>query len=342
MKRIAVAAALAALILLTPAFGGVVKSSKSSLAFKSLGTFTTQSTEKLSADRKLTETDSEFKGRGLLGTLAGKTIFRSGKTGELVDLPALTITQIDHKRKAYTVTSIQEYVQERDKAVSEAGAKPEPGAPAESDIRIVRSEFKVTASGRSQVLNGFDCREHQVRWTVDWENVKTGDKGTDRLETDVWTTAETAALREAQAEEAAFAKAYLKAMGLDADKLQRDVLGTEWIAIMAGLDPASGGAKMKLDAAQAAREMSKIKGYPILIDGKYLPAPKAKPAEAQEETGGGISGKLGQLGKSLLKKKPNPEEANAPALSFRTEVLSIETAAVAAESLQPPADYKKK
>ncbi len=341
MKRIAIAA-LAALVLLAPAFAGVVKSSKSSLSFKTLGTFTTQTTERLTSDRKLTETDSEFKGKGLLGGLAGKTIFRSGRTGELVDLPALTITQIDHKRKTYTVSSIEEFVKERDAALSEAGQKPAEGAPAESDIRIVRSELKVTATGQSQTINGFDCREHQVRWTVDWENIKTGDKGTDRLESDVWTTAETAALKSAQAEEMAFGRAYLKAMGLDMDKMQRDVLGTEWIAILAGLDPVSGGSKMKPDAAVMAREMAKIKGYPVLIDGRYAPAPKAKPAEAQEEAAGGIRGRLGQLGKDLLKKKPNPEEEKAPALSFRTEVLSIEAAAVAPESLQVPADYKKK
>jgi len=131
-------------------------------------------------------------------------------------------------------------------------------------------------------------------------------------------------------------------MGLDADKMQRDVLGTEWIAIMTSLDPMSGGSKMKPEAGQVAREMAKIKGYPVLIDGRYSPAPKAKAAEAQEEGGGDIRGRLGQLGKNILKKKPNPEEENAPALSFRTEVLAIETGAVAPESLQVPADYKKK
>ncbi|MDD8027566.1 MAG: hypothetical protein PHI34_13770 [Acidobacteriota bacterium] len=343
MKRIAIAV-LIALVVLAPAFGGVVKTQKSSLAFKSLGSYTTQTTDRLSSDRKLSETESEFKGKGLLGGLAGKTVFRSGRTGELIDLPALTIAQIDHKRKTYTIASIEKYVQDREAALSGAGEKPAEQERAESDIRIVKNEFKVTASGENKLLNGFDCRKFEVRWTVDWENVKTGEKGTDKLETDVWTTPETAALKSAQAEEAAFGKAYLKAMGLDADALQRDVLGTEWITIMTSLDPMSGGAQMKTDPGIMAREMGKIKGYPILIDGRYSPAPKSKSAETQEQGGGigGIGGALGRLGKNVLKKTPDPAEANAPALAFTTEVVSIETTAVSPETLQVPADYKKK
>lgn len=341
MKRIGIVI-LAGLAVLAPAFGGVVKTQKSTLAFKSLGSWTAVTTDRLTADRKLSETESEFKGKGLLGSLAGKTVFRSGKTGELVDLAAKTITTIDHKRKEYTVASIEKFAQDRQAALADAGQKPADKGQTESDIRIVKSEFKVTDSGETKAVNGFDCRKFEVRWIVDWENVKTGEKGTDKLETDVWATPETAALKSAQAEEMAFGKAYLKAMGLDADKLQRDILGTEWIGIMTSLDPMSGGSKMKLEPGAVAREMGKIKGYPIVIDGKYSPAPKAKPAEEKEESVSSVGGALGKLGKGLLKKKPDPAEENAPALAFKTEVVSLEAAAVEAESLQVPANYKNK
>jgi hypothetical protein len=340
-KRIGIVI-LAGLVLLAPAFAGVVKTQKSSLAFKSLGSFTSQTTDRLASDRRLTESESEFKGKGILGTLAGKTIFRSGKTGELVDLAALTITSIDHKRKEYVVASIEKFAQDRQAALADAGEKPADKDKPVSDIRIVKNEFKVEDTGEAKAVNGFDCRKYVVLWTVDWENVKTGEKGTDRLATDVWTTPESAALKGAQAEETAFAKTYLKAMGMDADKLQRDVLGTEWIAIMTSLDPMSGGAKRSPEAAVVSREMAKLKGYPIVIDGKYFPAPKAKPAEEKEEGVSSIGGGLAKLGKGLLKKKPNPEEANAPALAFMTEVVSLEVAAVDGASLVPPANYKNK
>jgi hypothetical protein len=49
-----------------------------------------------------------------------------------------------------------------------------------------------------------------------------------------------------------------------------------------------------------------------------------------------------RLGGNLLKKKPNPEEAKAPAISFYTEILSLNAAAVDPAELQVPAVYKKK
>ena len=65
-----------------------------------------------------------------------------------------------------------------------------------------------------------------------------------------------------------------------------------------------------------------------------------KAAEGEEPSSGG--GLLGKLGKSLLKKKPNPEEEKAPAIAFYTEVTSLTAGSVEAEAFQPPADYKKK
>ena len=324
------------------AMAGVVKSQKSRISFKTLGAFTTTTTDKVTADKKLTESDSEFKGKGILGSLASKTFLRSGKTGELVDLAAMTIAQIDHKRKEYAVVAVEKWAQDRRTAAGE-GQTGQPAEKTESDIRIVRSEFKVTDTGEAKTFNAFDCRKYLALWTVDWENVKTGDKGTDRLETFVWTTPETDALKAAQAEEMAFYKTYLKAMGIDADKVQRDILGTEWIALLSGLDPLGGGSKMKPDAAKFAQEMGKIKGYSIVIDGKYFPAPKPKAAEPKEEGGvSSVGGALGKLGKGLLKKKADPAEENAPALAFYTEVLSLTSASVDAGELQVPANYKKK
>jgi len=130
------------------------------------------------------------------------------------------------------------------------------------------------------------------------------------------------------------------AMGFDADKTQQDILGTEWINLLTVFDPAGGKSKLVPDKAAMAKEMKKIEGYPIVIDGKYFPAPKPKTAEDEDQGGGG--GLLGKLGKSLLKKKPNPEEENAPAIAFYTEVMSIAAGALDAAAFQPPADYKKK
>jgi hypothetical protein len=319
-------------------FAGVVKTTRSEITFKKFGTFTSEQTEKLSADKRLADMDSSFKGQGLLGGVF-KAFFPTGRTGELVDLAGMTITTIDHRRKEYTVSSIEKFVTDRDQAVA-SQRQSEPEAQ-ESDIRIVRSEFKVDDTGETKAVNGFDCKKFVARWTVDWENVKTGDKGTDRLETVLWTTP-VESLAAAQAEEAAFGAAYLKAMGLDVSKLQNDVLGTQWIALLGGLDPAGGGAKMDAKQADIAREMGKITGYPIVIDGKYYPQPKVKAQEQPQETGGGIGGALGRLGAGLLKKKADPEAEKAPTLAFYSEVKSISVTAVDPSEFQVPAGYTNK
>ena len=341
MKKLIVIFAAAA-VLAGPASAGVVKSSKSQIVFKGFGTFVSTSSDRLTADRKLTEAESEFKGKGLLGGLAGKTFLRPGKTGDLVDLTGSTFTQIDHKRKEYTITPLQNWAETRRQAMS--GSDSGSSQKTESEIRIVKSEFRVSDSGESKTFNGFACRKFTSLWTVDWENTRTGEKGTDRLETAVWTTQPTDALKAASAEEMAFYKGYLSAIGLPSEKLQQDVLGTEWIGLLAAFDPAGGKSNLKPDAAVVAREMQKIEGYPIVVDGKYYPAPKAKPAESESPSSGlgGIGGALGKIGGGLLKKKPDPEEEKAPAISFYTEIISLNSASVDPAELQVPAGYKKK
>jgi hypothetical protein len=320
-------------------FGDVVKTSKSEIAFKKFGTFSTSVTAKLAGDKMLSETDGTFKGRGLLGNLA-KAFLRSGKTGELIDLGGQTLTSVDYKKKEYTVTPFAKWAEDRKKAMDQAN--PQAEKPAESGITIIRSEFKVEKSAETKAINGFDCVKYLAALTVEWENVSTREKGADKLETAVWTTPLTADLKTAQAEEMGFYAAFLKGLGMDFDKLEGDILGTEWLTLMASLDPMGGGARMKPDKAAVAAQMKKIEGFPIVVDGKYYPAPRPKAAEQAEESGGGVGGALGRLGKSILSKKPDPEEEKAPALAFYSEIISVNTAAVDPATLQTPANFKKK
>jgi hypothetical protein len=341
MKKLFGSAVMIALVA-GGAFAGVTKSQKSEITFKGFGTMSSTSTDQIVADRKLSDMNAEFKGKGLLGGLAGKTMFRSGHTGDLVDLAGMTTYQIDHKKKQYTVTPMEKWA-ETQRQMQGAGRAEDPAAEkTESDIRIVKNEFKVEDTGEAKTINGFACRKFLALWTVEWENTRTGEKGTDRLETASWTTPMTNDLQAAQAEEMAFAQSYMKAIGFDSATFQRDVLGTQWIGLLAAFDPVNGKSKMTPDSSAFTREMGKIKGYPIVVDGKYFPAPKAKPAEEEPSSGGGLGGALGKIGAGLLKKKPNPEEEKAPAVSFYTEITALSTTAIDPASLQVPAGYKKK
>ena len=337
-KTIALAGLVA--LLAGSAFAGVTRSQKAAIAFKGFGSLSTTMTETLAGSRKLTDSDASFEGKGLLGGLAGKAMMPSGHTGEFIDLAAMTTAQIDHKRKTYTVTPIEKWAEIR-KEMESAG-KPDETAEeqAKSPIRIIKTDFRVTDTGETRTINGFDCRNYTALWTVDWENTETGEKGTDRLETAAWTTPLTGALQAVQAEETAFAEAYMKAIGIDMRDFQKDILGTQWISLLAAFDPVNGqAARMDVDPAKLAREMGKIQGYPIVIDGKYFATPKIKKQQDEPSTGGGLVGKA--LG-GLLKKKSAPEEDKAPSLSFYTEVTLLKAVDVDPASLQVPAGYKQK
>jgi hypothetical protein len=321
------------------AFAGLTKSQKSEITFKGFGKMTSTTTETLAGNRKLTDTDADFEGKGLLGGLAGKTMMPSGHTGEFVDLAAMTTAQINHKKKTYTVTPIEKWA-ETQKEAQNAGKTEETGTEKkESPIRIVKTDFTVTDTGETKTINGFNCRKFVALWTVDWENTENGEKGTDKLETATWTTPMTADLQAAQAEEMAYAQAYMKAVGLNMQDFQKDVLGTQWISMLAAFDPVNGQSRTTPDPDKVAAEMRKVQGYPIVIDGKYFVTPKFKKAEEEPSTGGGLAGRL--VG-GLFKKKANPEEANAPTLAFYTETTAVKVMDIDPASLQIPADCKKK
>ena len=326
-------------VLSAPAFSGVVKKTKSEVTFKGFGSFSTSQSEKLVPQKHRVDSQNDFKGKGVLGALAGRTVLRSGNFGEITDLPALSVYRLDPKKKEYTVSPIKNLSEEM-KGEEKGTEKPAEEKPAESDVKIVRSEFKVEETGESQTINSFQATKYVITWVTEWENVRTGEKGTNSLESLVWATPYTDVIVKAQEEEQKYFRGYMKAVGLDQDKLQQDVLGTNWMSMMDGMNAAKGRPGVSGNIAKGAKEMKKIKGYPVLIDGKYTVISDRPQAAPEEE--GSKGGLLGGLAKKVLKKKPSGEEAQKPTLAYHIEVLEISLADLGESDFQVPADYKKK
>lgn len=326
----------ALVVLAAPAFSGVVKKSRSEVTFKGFGKLTMTQSSRLMPDKQWVDSQNDFKGKGFLGGLAGKTVLRSGSFGEITDLLGLTVTRLDPKKKEYTVVPIKKFEQEK---AEEGAAGEKTDKPAESDIRIIKSEFRVDDTGEALDVNGFPTKKYVVAWTVDWENVRTGEKGTNKLETDVRTTPLTDAIVKAQEEEAKYFRGYMKAVGLDLEKLQQDVLGTNWMTLLDSMNAAKGRPGASLDATQAGAEMKKIDGYPVVIDGKYTVISDKPKGDAAEERSGGL---LGGLAKKVLKKKPAEEGPAEPSLAYRVEILELAPADLGEADFQVPPDYRKK
>jgi hypothetical protein len=320
---------------------GVVKKTKADVTFKGFGKFSLALNEKLTAELKWADMKSDFKGQGIAGGLAAKTILRSGDTGEIIDLVQSTVARLDNKKKEYTVGPIEKIETEK----SEEKAKAEKEEPAESHIKITKSEFKVEDTGEESTINNFAVRKYLVHWLTEWENTETGDKGSSRLETLLWTTPLNETFEKAQQEEMKFYRAYMAKIGLNVEKTQEDVLGMKWMAILDSFGKTKG--QPSRDYSKAAQEMQKIKGYPIVIDGKYFVTgqkAEGEGAEGGQEEAQDVKEKVGGFLKKALKKKPaeTAASANEPTLTYYTEVLELSTPDLGAADFQVPAGYKKK
>jgi hypothetical protein len=338
---------LTVLLLAAPALAGVAKKTKSNIIFQKFGTFNLTSDSKTTPDMQWTSSVSEFKGKGLTGGLVGKTMLRSGDTGQIIDLPASSIVTLDNKKKEYTVAPIKKLSEEMGEAQKDAQPKPEERQP--STIKVTKNEFKVEDTGEESTINSFPCRKYLVLWVTEWEDTQTGEKGSSRLDTAVWTTPMSDTLREAQAEEMKFNQAYLEKIGITIDPSQRDVLGMSWISMLDAFGRP--GAKPKQDSSKAAAEMKKIQGYPIVIDGKYdvkgvKPRAEAgaETAESEEQSPADVKGAIGGFLKKSLKKKPTDTvpKTDEPTLTYRIETLEVTTPSLSADDFQVPAGYKKK
>jgi hypothetical protein len=345
MKRVFVFSVVI-LLAAAPIFGGVAKKSKADVTFRGFGKFSLTQSEKLTAGQKWTDSKSDFKGKGIAGGLAAKTILRSGDTGEIIDLPAMSIYELDNKKKEYTVSPIKKLTEEMAGEQAKEKEAQEKEEPAESDIKITRNEFKVEDTGETSTINAFPCRKYSITWITEWENTQTGEKGSSRLASLVWTTPDSGTLQAAREEETKFARAYLEKIGINVEKMEEDILGTNWLALLKGMGRDKAGATP--ETAKFAAEMKKIEGYPIVIDGKYYTTGQKPTTETAGEEQGeepkSVKGVFGGLAKKVLKKKPSDTEGGAeePALAYYTEVTEISLADLGPADFQVPAGYKKK
>ncbi len=320
-------------------FAGVTKKTKSEVTFKGFGTYTLVQTEKIAADKKHVESENDFKGKGLMGGLAGKLLFKSANEGELVDLSEMTVYRMDHKNKQYHKVPLLQLSQQ-DMSSEEIGEQEDVKDEEEqSDIRIIRSEFKVEKTGESKTINKFSCDKYLVTWITEWENVNTGEKGTERLTTDVWTTPLSGDLQAAHEEEMAFSKAYMEKIGLDMDEVQKSILGTNWLTMFSALNQRQ--TQPDQESAQVAEEMKKIEGYPVVVDGKYFSEREGEEKQEQESQDiTDVKNMFGGFVKKAIKKDKKKE--NEPSFAYYTELIELQKSSVDASALKVPENYKLK
>ena len=308
--------------------------------------------------RKIQDTksreDSDWKLTGkVLKLFAGRP--REGTHIVRVDLDK--IWTVNAKNKTYTERPIKLPAPKNnvDKTSATENNKPSEDKPTH---RVKKTSFDMKRTGQKKTINGFNTEESLMTARIEVEEIATQEVTTYQLETRLWLSSWTPALKQLAAEERKFAQAYLAKLGLAFSTEDKQALGMDQVTLMLGL----GSDKTEEFLKQIKTKMAGVDGYPILTeshwnlkeDPKAIERRKANKMEQEKsetsDTGNLgsnptdiASGLLGGFAKKKMKEQQAKKEAaqeNKPVLSIITEVKSVLTSKLAPADFDLPAGYK--
>jgi hypothetical protein len=310
--------------------------------------FETNDTEYVRANMRRDE--STFKGTG---TFSGYFV-GSRSVVKIVRLDRKLVWMLNPDKEEYTECPLQGCPSAKvQPGKRQAPAQRQPEAQRESGctMRIAKSSFTVTPTGKKQTINGFDTEEYQVSWVVTLRD-KQARTTTSTLNIDVWTAQPTQAMRDALDMEAAYARAHANATADSFSKTPAIIPGDASRLIMSYL----GGALQPGDRnafLDAGKQMQKIKGHPILTKLAWdmagnACAPKESEKNPESNGSGNMPTSKGGLASGLagmfVEKKATDaanQAAGEPILSFTVEVKQLKVASQHDGLFEVTAGYKK-
>jgi hypothetical protein len=285
---------------------------------------------------------------------------------EIIDLDKETITTIDHKKKQYTVMTFEQMKQQMEEAMKKAKeqqAKSKPAQPQASDTPPPKMTFKVNVRNTAATRNvaGLDTKESILAMQMEATDQKSGQTGSLAITNDMWMAPEIPGYDEVRD----FNKRFAVKMGT--------VFGDTFKPTIAAMQPGS-----TEGMAEMAKEMSKLKGVPVMqvmrmgstTNGQPLPAASEAPLPASNEpatpsagdvakqsASSAITSKLGGFGgfggfgkKKKDQDQPPPDQsksgqAAAPTQSVlmesSTQMTGFSSAAINSSQFSVPAGYSQ-
>lgn len=311
-----------------------------------VGASESQQKEYIKGIKKREDSTMKFTG-AVLGRLAGEQ-----STSAVYRIDKDLIWDINHPKKSYTERPIfmpAGKVPSTAEDTKKAGREGEK----EEEVRIIRNEFNVEATGKKKTINNFPCEQYILTWLVEMENVKTKERSTNQMTTDLWNTTEDARIRTLEKEESEFNRAYMKKLGIEMTQQDIQKFGLTMLGSAMG------------DAADSLKkEMSKIKGYPIVTSVRWearadektgaQQKPEARKKQEKEKEGDedtdiseGLGGILGGFMKKKMTEKQKEknaredEKGTKPLFESYFEIKGIDTSTLADSLFDVPAGYKK-
>jgi hypothetical protein len=305
--------------------------------FKGMGAAEGMTTQRYQGEKKWESGNLKFTG-AILSRLTGPS-----ETVTITRVDKGVYWNLDTKNKTYAETPIKPIKLEPE---DQPKREEKPGKPT---TRITKSEFSVKKTGAAETINGFPCEEYLVTWLLELEDLETKAKSRSTMQTNLWTTPETAAIKKIQSEEQQFNQALAKKLASDISLEEARQMG---LAAMMSMSRAS-QEDIKKGLVQVKNEMAKIKGYPIRtviswnVEGDSREGGARKEAAREEPTdiSSGVGGLIsGFLGKAVQKKAEEKVagDPGAPFFSSLTEVKSLNPEGVPANTFEIPAGYTLK
>ena len=218
--------------------------------------------------------------------------------------------------------------------------------------KLTKNDFSVKATGQKRAINGFDAEEYLAVWEVVAEDAKKM-KDASHLSFTIWTTPESAEIKEVMRVQAAYGRAYLQKIGMG-DSPMGKIVPKEAMGILAVYFLGGMNEKDRAALIKAAKEFEKIKGFPIstkvewTADARACGRGEPQTVEKKEEKGmdlsGGIGGIMSGLAGKMAQKKVDEkmkEGEGAPIFGYVQEIKAIKVAPISDGLFQPPADYKR-
>jgi hypothetical protein len=299
--------------------------------------------------------DSEFHCEGFMSLLCGNT-----RTGDIIRIDRSLEWQLRPDKKSYLETpfptpeeraaaqkKMQETLDKMKQCQQQQPQKASSSAADTSKCDLSPPRIEVKQTDEHASLAGHDTRKSSVNMTQTCTDKETGDVCEMVYGFDVWLTGDEIA---GAADRRAFARAYMKKLGLDENNAAVKGAAQQFLAQYAGT--------MKELSAKAGD----LKGYPLRTTFRFSMGGehcgKAKQSSSQNDDssqgGGGLAAKAASklLGGLLSKKSssstpdPNQPPAAAPGaapttqiIAFTVETTAIDTAAIAAEQFELPAGW---
>lgn len=286
----------------------------------------------------------------------GNRLFHgSPDSGQVIDLDAETITQIDYSRKTYSVMTFAEMAQAMKAGMEKMSqARQEAAAQPSGDASNAQIEYKISVkeTGQTKEINGFSTKQVVITLTAEVTDKKSGQTGAMDMVADMWMAPKIKGHEEVDefykrmAQKIAFtpegmqlAQAGAAQMQGGMIKVQGEVAKMNGIAIVNTMRmvPAGQGASAAENAGTSAPASS----------ASSQPAPSMKDA-----LGGAVLGGFGRFGRRKSKEEPKKEEPKpeqsaqgqsgpVSLMEMTTEISGLTQAPVDASRFAVPSGFKQ-